>query len=84
MRCFHLRVIDGQAKSTKYLILIKDEVFSENVSMTQALQHRIHEASVSMIAQANHARRGVWWPNVCVDWRHSIIFGIVGLQKKAN
>lgn len=40
-----------------YLILIKDEIFSENVGVTQALQHGVHEASVAVIAQPDDAGR---------------------------
>lgn len=62
--------------------MIKDKIFSENVSMTQALQNGVHEASVPVIAKSNNAGCRVWWPYIVVNRWNSIIFGIVGLSRK--
>jgi hypothetical protein len=61
--------------------LIKDKVFSENVGVTQALEHGIHEASVPMIAESYNAWSQVGRPYVGVYRWYSIIFGIVCLEK---
>lgn len=62
-----------------YLILIKDKIFSENVGMTQALQHGVHEAGIPVIPKSNDAGYRVGWPYVAVYRWYTIVFGIVCL-----
>lgn len=75
-------IIGATEHDVVYLILIKDKIFSENVGVTQALKHGVHEAVIAMIAKSNHSGRCVWRPNICVYRWYSIVLGVVCLERR--
>lgn len=48
------------------LVLIHDKVLGQYVGVTQALQHGVHEASVSVIPQTSYSRRLICGPLIMV------------------
>lgn len=55
------------------LVLIHDKVLGQYVGVTQALQHGVHEASVSVIPQTSYARRLICGPLVVPTQRWNTV-----------
>lgn len=58
--------LSSRANCFSCLVLIHDKVLGQYVGVTQALQHGIHEASVSVIPQTSYARRLICGPLMVV------------------